>query len=47
LTGVIDRAPRLATVKTPDREIVLRDVPVSESPTWGLYRLGKNKFISV
>ena len=32
VTAVIDRARRLATVKTPDREIVLRDVPVSESP---------------
>ena len=32
VTAVIDRASRLATVKTPDREIVLRDVPVGESP---------------
>jgi hypothetical protein len=32
VTAVIDRARRLATVKTPDLEIVLRDVPVSESP---------------
>lgn len=32
VTAVIDRARRLATVKTPDREIVLREVPVSESP---------------
>ncbi|MDI6696231.1 MAG: hypothetical protein QME21_14390 [Anaerolineales bacterium] len=32
VTAVIDRARRLATVKTPDREIVLRDVPVGESP---------------
>ena len=27
-----DQARRLAAVKTPDREIVLRDVPMSESP---------------
>ncbi|HWQ83522.1 MAG TPA: hypothetical protein VN363_03085 [Anaerolineales bacterium] len=33
VTAVIDRARRLATVKAPDREIVLRDVPVGESPT--------------
>jgi hypothetical protein len=32
VTAVIDRARRLATVKTPDREIILRDVPVGESP---------------
>jgi hypothetical protein len=32
VTAVIDRARRLATVKTPDREIVLRDVSVGESP---------------
>lgn len=32
VTAVIDRARRLATVKTKDREIVLRDVPVGESP---------------
>jgi hypothetical protein len=32
VTAVIDRARRLATVRTPDREIVLRDVPVGESP---------------
>ena len=32
VTAVIDRARRLATVKTKDREIVLRDVPVAESP---------------
>ena len=32
VTAVIDRARRLATVKTQDREIVLRDVPVGESP---------------
>ena len=32
VTAVIDRARRLATVKTPDREIVLRDVPVGENP---------------
>lgn len=32
VTAVIDRARRLATVKTPDREIVLREVPVGESP---------------
>jgi hypothetical protein len=32
VTAVIDRASRLATVKTKDREIVLRDVPVGESP---------------
>lgn len=32
VTAVIDRARRLATVKTSDREIVLRDVPVCESP---------------
>lgn len=32
VTAVIDRARRLATVKVPDREIVLRDVPVGESP---------------
>jgi hypothetical protein len=32
VTAVIDRARRLATVKTRDREIVLRDVPVSGSP---------------
>jgi hypothetical protein len=32
VTAVIDRARRLATVKTPDQEIVLRDVPVGESP---------------
>ncbi len=31
VTAVIDRARRLATVKTKDREIVLRDVPVGES----------------
>ena len=31
VTAVIDRARRLATVTTPDREIVLRDVPVGES----------------
>lgn len=33
VTAVIDRARRLATVKTSDREIVLRDVPVGESPS--------------
>jgi hypothetical protein len=32
VTAVIDRARRLATVQTPDREIVLRYVPVGESP---------------
>jgi hypothetical protein len=32
VTAVIDRARRLATVKTKDREIILRDVPVGESP---------------
>ena len=32
VTAVIDRARRLAMVKTHDREIVLRDVPVGESP---------------
>jgi hypothetical protein len=32
VTAVIDRARLLAIVKTPDREIVLRDVPVGESP---------------
>src|SRR3990170_2822579 len=32
VTAVIDRARRLATVKTKDREIVLRDVPVGENP---------------
>jgi hypothetical protein len=32
VTAVIDRARRLATVKAPDREIILRDVPVGESP---------------
>jgi len=32
VTAVIDRARRLATVKTPDREIVLHDVPVGENP---------------
>ena len=32
VTAVIDRARRLATVKIPDREIVLRDVPIGESP---------------
>ena len=32
VTAVIDRARRLATVKAPDREIVLRDLPVGESP---------------
>ena len=32
VTAVIDRVRRLATVKTSDREIVLRDVPVGESP---------------
>jgi hypothetical protein len=32
VTAVIDRARRLATLKTKDREIVLRDVPVGESP---------------
>ncbi|MCC6147214.1 MAG: hypothetical protein IT308_06555 [Anaerolineaceae bacterium] len=32
VTVVIDRARCLATVKTQDREIVLRDVPVGESP---------------
>ena len=32
VTAVIDRARRLATVKASDREIVLRDVPVAESP---------------
>jgi hypothetical protein len=32
VTAVIDRARRLATVKTSDREIVLREVPVGESP---------------
>lgn len=32
VTAVIDRARRLATIKTKDREIVLRDVPVGESP---------------
>jgi hypothetical protein len=33
VSAMIDRARRLATVKTPDREIVLRDVPVGESPS--------------
>ena len=32
VTTVIDRARRLATVKAPDREIVLPEVPVDESP---------------
>ena len=32
VTAMIDRARRLATVKVLDREIVLRDVPVGESP---------------
>jgi hypothetical protein len=32
VTAVIDRARRLVTVMTRDREIVLRDVPVGESP---------------
>jgi len=32
VTAVIDQAHRLAMVKTKDREIVLRDVPVGESP---------------
>lgn len=32
VTAVIDRARRLATVKTKDREIVLRDVSMGESP---------------
>ena len=32
VTAVIDRARRLATVRTKDREIVLRDVPAGESP---------------
>jgi len=32
VTAIIDRARRLATVKTKDREIVLRDVPAGESP---------------
>jgi len=32
VTALIDRARCLATVKTPDREIVLRDVPVGENP---------------
>lgn len=32
VTAIIDRARRLATVKTKDREIVLRDVPASDSP---------------
>jgi hypothetical protein len=32
VTAVIDRARRLATIKTKDREIVLRDVPAGESP---------------
>lgn len=32
VSAVIDRARRLATVLTKDREIVLRDVPVGESP---------------
>ncbi len=32
VTAVIDRARRLATIKTPDCEIVLRDVPMGESP---------------
>src|SRR3990172_2758455 len=32
VTAVIDRARRLATVKTSDREIVLRDVPTGEIP---------------
>lgn len=32
VTAMIDRAHRLATVKTQDREIVLRDVQVGESP---------------
>ena len=32
VAAVIDRARRLATVKTLDREIVLRDVPIGESP---------------
>ena len=31
MTTVIDRARRLATVKVPDREIVLSDVPAGES----------------
>jgi hypothetical protein len=32
VTAVIDRARRLAIVRISDREIVLRDVPVGESP---------------
>jgi len=32
VTAIIDWVRRLATVKTPDREIVLSDVPVGESP---------------
>ncbi len=32
VSAVIDRARRLATVKAADQEIVLRDVPVGESP---------------
>jgi len=32
VTAVIDQARRLATVKTKDREIVLRDAPVGEGP---------------
>ena len=32
VTAVIDHSRRLAAVKTPDREIVLRDVPMSGSP---------------
>ncbi|GAP10012.1 hypothetical protein BECAL_01166 [Bellilinea caldifistulae] len=32
VTAMIDRARRLATIKTPDHEIVLRDVPVGDSP---------------
>lgn len=32
VTAVIDRARRLATVKAKDREVVLRDVPMGESP---------------
>jgi hypothetical protein len=32
VTAVIDQAARLVTVKTPDHEIILRDVPVGKSP---------------
>lgn len=32
VTAMIDQARHLATVKTKDREIVLQDIPVGESP---------------